>query len=179
MEAWLALTESRSSERDAGVSARQAVGRILRHPMIRHFSLRASACSKLVQTLERKLERSRQPDTREKLTGQLASARAEQAKAVLLAEEIGLLSRWMQKDVLAAAGPCLATRQELFDYLVEQLRQRESLCPHRIAPVRSMLANHRDHLLGFVGLLAMHVKKTPFTDVRVRQAFNMAMITRR
>jgi hypothetical protein len=114
---------------------------------------RAAACTKAAETLERKLDRSRQPDTKASLSSQLASARAEQAKAIPLAKDIGLLSQWMQKDILAAAGPCLATRRELFDYIVEQLRQREALCPHRIKPVRSMLESHRDNLLGFVGLL--------------------------
>jgi hypothetical protein len=118
---------------------------------------RAAACTKTVETLERKLDRSRQPDTRASLSSQLASARAEQAKAVPLAEDLRLLSQWMQKDILAAAGPCLATRRELFDYVVEQLRQRETLCPHRIKSVRSMLESHRDNLLGFVGLLEEHL----------------------
>jgi len=38
----------------------------------------------------------------------------------------------------------------LYDWLVGELRQRESHCPHRIRPVRCLLENHRDALLAFV-----------------------------
>ena len=114
---------------------------------------RAAGCTKAAEVLQRKLDRSRQEGTREKLAGELESARREQAKAVALARDVRLLADWLQKDVLAAAGPSRAVRQELFDFILHELEQREGLCPHRIQPVRKMLEGQRDDLLAFAGQL--------------------------
>jgi len=50
---------------------------------------------------------------------------------------------WLSHDILALAGPSLEERQELFDFIVEELRIREALCPHRMRPVRTALENQR------------------------------------
>ena len=42
-----------------------------------------------------------------------------------------------------------ATRRELFDFLVAQLRLREPLCPQRIGPVVRALPDQGDDLLAF------------------------------
>ncbi len=51
------------------------------------------------------------------------------------------------------AGPEAKERLELFDFIVEELRVREALCPHRIRPVRTALLNQREDLLAFAQLL--------------------------
>jgi hypothetical protein len=114
---------------------------------------RATGCTKAAEVLQRKLDRSRQEGTREKLTRELASAQREQANAIALARDVRLLADWLQKDVLAAAGPSRAIRRELFDFIVQELEQREGLCPHRIQPVRKMFQGQRDDLLAFAGQL--------------------------
>jgi hypothetical protein len=87
------------------------------------------------------------------LAQQLRRARQEEAQAVPLADDIALLARWLREDVLAAAGPDLATRRELYDFVVAQLRARVALCPHRIKPVCDALRRQRDDLLAFAGRL--------------------------
>src|SRR5208337_1102393 len=52
-------------------------------------------------------------------------------------------------DILSVAGPEYAIRCDLFDFVVAELRARESACPHRIRPVRTLLENQRDNLLAF------------------------------
>ena len=47
----------------------------------------------------------------------------------------------------------LATRQMLFDFIVEELTRRELEDPRRIRPLRVALQNQRDHLLAFAGVL--------------------------
>ena len=66
-----------------------------------------------------------------------------------LADDVALLARWLREDVLALAGPDHATRVELYDFIVAELRARESSCPHRIRPVRTLLEEQRDDLLAF------------------------------
>ncbi len=59
----------------------------------------------------------------------------------------------MKQDVLAFHGPTLKQRQELYDFIVEEIRAREELLPHRLRPVRVLLERHRDSLLAFAAVL--------------------------
>jgi hypothetical protein len=83
----------------------------------------------------------------------LGHASREEAGAVALAADVATLLKWLREDVLSVAGPDHATRRELFDFLVDELRLREPLCPHRIGPVVRALANQRDDLLAFAAQL--------------------------
>ena len=51
------------------------------------------------------------------------------------------------------AGPPLAVRQELFDFIVEELKARERKQHPAIRKLRKALHNQRDQLLGFAGVL--------------------------
>jgi len=114
---------------------------------------RAVGCTTMLQKLERKMQRAKNKGKGRSLSKKLAQARKAQAEAVGLAEDLRILADWMQNDILSAAGPDLQSRRELYDFVVEELRIRESLHSHRITPVRSMLENHRDNLLAFAGVL--------------------------
>jgi hypothetical protein len=76
------------------------------------------------------------------------AAGREAQKAIELADEVRTLLGWWQKDVLAVPGDEYATRRVLHDWIVDELRQRESRCP-RIKAVRTLLQNHTDELLAF------------------------------
>src|SRR3954465_8390341 len=84
---------------------------------------------------------------------QLELARQTEAQADCLARDIRLLIQWLSHDVLALAGPTLATRQMLFDFVVAELHRREPADERRIRPVRIALQNQRDDLLAFAGVL--------------------------
>jgi hypothetical protein len=114
---------------------------------------RAVGCTTMLQKLESKMQRAKNKGKGRSLSKKLAQARKAQAEAVGLAEDLRILADWMQNDILSAAGPDLQSRRELYDFVVEELRIRESLHSHRITPVRSMLENHRDNLLAFAGVL--------------------------
>jgi len=114
---------------------------------------RAYKCINAHQDLQAKMERARKKANGQKLSKRLALVRQAETAAVDLADQIGILVDWMTNDILSVAGPDLQERQKLYDFVVEQLRRLEPQCPHRIRPVRKMLENHRDHLLGFVGVL--------------------------
>jgi hypothetical protein len=80
------------------------------------------------------------------------ACQAEQ-RAGQLARDVKTLLNWMRHDVFALAGPDLAQRRALFDFIVDELRQREHLDLPRIRPLRRALENQRDDLLAFAGLL--------------------------
>jgi hypothetical protein len=79
----------------------------------------------------------------------LTRAQREEARAVALADDVAILLQWLREDVLSVAGPDHATRRELFDFLVAELRLRQPLCLHRIGRVVRALTNQRDDLLAF------------------------------
>jgi hypothetical protein len=81
----------------------------------------ASRCKKRHDRINRASQRG--PD--EALAIQLEQARQTETQAYRLACDIGTLTQWLSHDVLALAGPALATQQELFDFVVEELAQRE------------------------------------------------------
>jgi hypothetical protein len=59
----------------------------------------------------------------------------------------------LSHDILTLAGPALATRQVLFDFIVEELAKREPEDVQRIRPLRVALPNQRDNLFAFAGVL--------------------------
>lgn len=84
------------------------------------------------------------------ISKKLASARATETQTVAVADDISILVQWMQEDILAVVGPDLETRQQLYDWIVEELHDRESVAAHRIGPVWKKLEKGRDDLLAFV-----------------------------
>jgi hypothetical protein len=80
-------------------------------------------------------------------------ARQTETQAQALARDIRTLTQWLSHDILALAGPALATRQVLFDFIVEELAKREPVDIRRIRPLRVALQNQRDDLLAFAGVL--------------------------
>jgi hypothetical protein len=87
------------------------------------------------------------------LAQKLRHAREEEAEALALADDLALLLRWLREDILAVAGPGHAVRQELYDFVVSQLRARQPRWEHRLRPVCVALENQRDRLLAFVAQL--------------------------
>ncbi|MGH9365105.1 MAG: hypothetical protein ACRD1B_07560, partial [Thermoanaerobaculia bacterium] len=124
------------------------------------------------EELERKMQRARKKSKGQSFSTKLASARAQERSALQLADDMRLLAQWMREDVLSLEGPDAPTRRALFDFIVEEMRAREHLAPHRIRPVRIALENQRDELLAFAEdidrqfvAIAQHYQ-VPLKDVR-------------
>ncbi|MEM6452389.1 MAG: hypothetical protein AAF703_19005, partial [Cyanobacteria bacterium P01_D01_bin.105] len=86
------------------------------------------------------------------LSQQLLAEQREQA-LIYLAQDVKTLLGWFSHDVLALAGPPLVVRQELFDFIVSELQQREDERYPAIRKLRKALRNQRDQLLAFTGVL--------------------------
>jgi hypothetical protein len=105
------------------------------------------------ERLEAKFAVPGQPAPKEGLGAELALARQAETRARELACGIRTLIRWLSHDVLALAGPNLATQLELFDFIGDELERLEPEDVRRIRPVRVALRNQRDDLLAFAGVL--------------------------
>ncbi len=110
---------------------------------------RAYAAIAQCEELEQKSQQAQHNGQDDALSESLADARAQEATAIRLADEVRTLARWLREDILALAGPDAATRQMLYDFVVDALQQLEALDPTRLGPVRRTLANQRDTLLAF------------------------------
>jgi hypothetical protein len=120
-------------------------------PLVRYLENRAYEAMDARAKLERKQVTAERRHGRkdQSLARKLSYARSAEAKAIALADEVALLARWLRDDILSVAGPEYAIRRDLFDFVVAELRARESAYPHRIRPVRTLLENQRDNLLAF------------------------------
>jgi hypothetical protein len=125
--------------------------------MVSYLENRAIDALKTIEDLNHKIRERRgkwkDDDNRLVLYQKLLKAEEVGKRAVSLVDDLTILYRWLKNDILSLVGPSYTDRQELLEFLVEQLRQREALCPHKIKPVRKYLENHNDNLLEFVPLM--------------------------
>jgi hypothetical protein len=124
-------------------------------PVVGYLENRAYEAIATRMKLERKQATTERRHGRKNLaiSKQLHDARLAEARAIDLADDIGLLICWLREDILSVAGPEYLIRQQLFDFVVAELRAREQACPHRIGPVWKLLENQRDKLLAFAAKL--------------------------
>jgi len=91
------------------------------------------------------------------------------------------LSSWLKKDILSVTGPDLASRRELLDFVIDELRAREPKFPHRIRPVRRLLEGQGEDLLRFVKFLDADLQSLANTHgvdpYLVRQVFELQAIS--
>jgi hypothetical protein len=150
-------------------------------PLVTFLENRAYDAITARAALERKKVRRRWRGQRtQDLACQIGRARRTEDKAIALAEDLATLFHWLRYDILSLAGPDHATRRELYDFVVAELRAREPLCSYRIGPVVRALSNQRDQLLAFAGqldqdLAALAVAfQLPATTVR--EVFNVEVL---
>jgi len=91
------------------------------------------------EKLEAKFGHAGQSGPKGGLVAELALARQAETRARELARGIRTLIQWLSHDVLALAGPNLATRRELFDFITDELQRLEPEDVRRIHPVRVAL----------------------------------------
>ena len=89
----------------------------------------------------------------QKLTIQQVRAKRREAGLVARARDVKILLQWFEHDVMSLAGPALAVRQELYDFIVAELKQRAGKSYPSIRKLRTALHNQRDQLLAFAGVL--------------------------
>ena len=89
----------------------------------------------------------------QKLTIQQVKANRREAGLIAHARDVKILLQWFSHNVLTLAGPDLAERQELFDFIEAELQQRANKQYPTIRKLRKALHNQRDPLLAFAGVL--------------------------
>ena len=111
---------------------------------------RAKAALETALKLEAKTVKAKKKSQGAKYSRHLGHARKEAKAAEELKNDISTLSTWLKNDILSVTGPDLAARQDLLDFVINELCSRESQSPHRIRPVRRLLESQGEDLLRFV-----------------------------
>jgi len=105
------------------------------------------------KALDVKMDAAKENSRGNTLSAPLTLARQTEKQTCQLARDVKTLVHWLAHDILALAGPVLAERQALFDFIVAEPRHREHLDPPRIRPVLTALEKQRDDPLAFAGVL--------------------------
>lgn len=105
------------------------------------------------QTLEQEMEKAKQRGQGNRLSTKLTQARQAESIAIGFARDVKTLIQWLNHDVLELAGPVLIERQELYNFVVAELRLREGIGRKKIKTLRKALQNQRDDILGFAQVL--------------------------
>mgnify|MGYP000053016446 CR=1 FL=1 len=141
---------------------------------------RAAATLEAVEVLEAKMEKAKKKMKGTKYSSRLGKAREEATNAALLRDDISTLAAWLKKDILSVSGPDMESRQELLNFIIEELLAREWQLPHRIKPVRRLLEKQGQDLLCFAGDLdekLAHLAKAYKVDIYwVYQIFELQKI---
>ena len=109
--------------------------------------------ARLLKQAQQMSQTSLKDIVRQRLVIQQFQSKQREQALVLLAQDVKTLLGWFSHDVLALAGPPLAVRQELFDFIVSELHQREDERYPAIRKLRKALHNQRDQLLAFAGVV--------------------------
>lgn len=117
--------------------------------LVTYLDNRALSAMAKTDKLEKQMVKAKKKEQGHKLSKKLALARQREEQAVDLADEVRVLVTWLNQDILPVVGPERKVRQDLYDFVVDQLQARQAQAPHRIGPVATTLKNGRDDLLAF------------------------------
>ncbi len=119
--------------------------------LVRFLENRAYAAISAHDKLDRQVRDKRRRQVEDgPLQQKRDAAGVEMARAVALADDVAVLAVWLRQDVLGVAGPPFQQRQEMFDFVLAELKARQRGCEHRIKPVCSSLEGQKSGLLAFV-----------------------------
>lgn len=123
------------------------------HDLKRFARYRQQSTTTNLNTINTRLDKTKQPDKIKNLKKQHKVALAANQSAKYVYETIATLASWLNHDILVVAGDDYKTRKMLLKFISDSLLDIEEYMPHRIKPVRTTLENKADKILGFVKTL--------------------------
>ena len=118
-----------------------------------HLSRQAMGATSRRQALEQEMIVAKQKAQGNRVSKKLSQARQAESTAIALDRDVKTLLQWLNHDVLELAGPALVERQELYDFVVAELRLREGIGGKKVPVLRKALQHQRDDILGFAQVL--------------------------
>jgi hypothetical protein len=145
--------------------------------MVTYLENRALSAISKKEQLEKKMIAAKKQHNGQRFSKRLAQARQAEIKAIELAEDVATLVGWMRHDILAVVGPIYPIRDQLYDFVLEELQARQSQASHRIRPIVRTLQNGREDLLAFAQEVDTRLEhlasETQVAPHRIRALFDL------
>jgi hypothetical protein len=114
----------------------------------------------------------------QQISRKLNIAKKLEQQLVILAKDVKTMLSWMSHDILKLSGPPLIIRQELYDFVVVELTQREQ--HPQILKLRKSLQNQGKELLAFAGVLDQKLEEIAMRfDVPLQKVRDVCLLNRK
>ena len=117
------------------------------------LSRQAMSATAQRQALEQEMSLAKQKGRGNRVSKKLNLAHQRETTAIALQRDVKTLIQWLNQDVLELAGPSLAERQELYDFVTAELDRREAIGGKKVRALRKALQNQRNDMLAFAQVL--------------------------
>ncbi|MGB5594659.1 MAG: hypothetical protein WBM62_11580, partial [Crocosphaera sp.] len=121
--------------------------------LYRSLSKKTQGATSQREKLEQKMELAKLKGEGNKISAKLTRAIKQEQNLLQLADDIKILLYWLRTDILSLAGPEWAERLELMDFIIEELKIRETKEIKGIKSLRIALSNQKEDLLAFAQVL--------------------------
>ncbi len=121
--------------------------------LCRNLAKKAQGAKTKREELESKMELAKLKGKGNKLSAKLSQARQNEVELLKLASDIKILLSWLRMDILSLAGPTWAERLELMNFIIDELKIRETKVIKGIKSLRIALSNQKEDLLAFAQVL--------------------------
>lgn len=121
--------------------------------LCRNLSKKAEGATNQRKKLEEKMDLAKLKGKGNKMSAKLTRAIKQEQKLSKLAADLKILLYWLRTDILSLAGPKWSERLELMDFIIEELKIRETQDIKAIKSLRIALSNQKEDLLAFAKVL--------------------------
>jgi hypothetical protein len=127
--------------------------------LCRSLSKKAEGAISFREKLEQKMKLAKLKGKGNKISAKLTRAIKDEQNLLRLAADIKIMLYWLRTDILSLAGPEWSERLELMDFIIEELKSRETTGRNGISykrkgksPKELMTGEKHPHWLEMLGL---------------------------
>jgi hypothetical protein len=121
--------------------------------LCRNLAKKAQGATNQREKLEQKMKLAKLKGKGNKISAKLTRAIKDEQNLLKLAADIKIMLFWLRTDILSLAGPEWAERLELMDFMIDELKIRETKDIKAIKSLRIALSNQKEDLLAFAKVL--------------------------
>lgn len=115
--------------------------------LCRILAKKAQGATTQREKLESQIEKANLKSLRTPLSVKLTKALKNEQKLIKLATDIKILAHWLRMDILSLAGANWEERIDLIEFVIKELKIRETKIHRGVKALRVALSNQKDNLL--------------------------------
>ncbi len=121
--------------------------------LVRSLAKKAQGATTQREKLQAQMEKTNLGIISGSLLNKLTKAIKNEQKWLNLASDVKILVYWLRMDILCLAGASWSERMELMDFVIDELKIRETKAHKGMKALRVALSNQKDDLLAFSNLI--------------------------